>query len=287
MHKCAFTSGESVGSGVASADCRARAGENVIVRCKRCLPSKNVYRCSCCYQKYSSTIQKRCVDIEKHSGGQVRREPAIDALFRIDWNMLASGGYEHPALEQIAPGEFEWKIPCPSCYDFKVGAVDSMVPAEFPDVEPRIVSDEIVELSTEHTDHVTGLVPDKTRSVSLRVVSVDQALTREQERKLFFRAADPPEHDKYRVFWRPHDADAEAERWLLVRSTGWGGEEPKALSLIRWNALRGCAERTSDHELGAALLDCVRAAAGFHKRLKREDGAKEESAAQSNKSRRT
>ena len=246
-YKCAFTSGESAGSGVASADCSARAGENVFVRCSCCLPSKYVYRCGACYQKYSATLQRRCSEIEKHTGGRLRREPAIDALFAIDWRQLASGGYEHPALKQIEPGVYEWCTPCPSGYDFKVGPVDAMVPAGFAEMEPRVVGDEILELNTEHLDHVTGLVRDTKKFVSLRVVSVDQVPTREQELKLFWRAADPPEHDNYRVLWRPHDADA--ERWQLVRSTGWDGDEPKALSLIRWNVLRGCAERTSDHEL--------------------------------------
>ena len=48
------------------------------------------------------------------------------------------------------------------------------------------------------------------------------------------------EHDNYGVLWRPHDA--EVEKWQLVRSTGWSGDEPKALSLVRWNVLSGCAE---------------------------------------------
>ena len=92
------------------------------------------------------------------------------------------------------------------------------------------------------------------------MVSCDAVLTRRQEMELFYRAADPPEHDEYALLWRPQDADI--EKWLLVRTTGWDGDEPKALSLIRWNVLRACAAGTSDHELGAAFLDCVRRSDG-------------------------
>ena len=118
-HKCcAFTSGESVGSGVRpkNQDCRRRAGENVMVCCSRCVQSKPVWRCSCCYQKFSVTLQRRCLEIEKHLGGKLRREPALDALLSIDWRLLAAeGGYEHPALKPLEPGLFEWRAACPSC----------------------------------------------------------------------------------------------------------------------------------------------------------------------------
>ena len=271
---CAFTSGESVGSGTASADCTQRRGENVLILCRFCSPdlSKLTYRCSCCYGKFASTIKGRIRQLEIHHNGKCVLEPAIDALLKIDWRALAladlAGGYQHDALhdalQYVQPGVFEWRIPCPSCYDFEVAAVDPMAPADFSEREPPIVGDEILELRAPSTDHVTGLVKDAMRFVSLRVISVDGALSREEEQRMFFRAADPPVHDKYKVLWRPHDA--ETETWQLVRSTGWDGDEPKALSLIRWNVLRGCAERTNDHELGAALIDCVRRAAGFHKR---------------------
>ena len=280
--QCAFTSGQSVGSGVKSADCRARKGENILVCCRRCTPGINVWRCSCCYRKFVSSMESRIPELEQHTRGQLVRTPAIDALLEIDWRALATSvGYEHRALKKLDAETMEWVIPCPSCYDFKVGPVQPMVPDNFSKAEPRIVGDEIVELEAEVTDRETGYVCDRPRVVSLRVISSDDVLSREQELELFFRAADPPEHDKYRVLWRPHDG--EGEKWLLVRSTGWGGDEPKALSLIRWNALRGCAEGTSDHELGAAFVDCVRRAAGFHQRRMKHKGSKEESAAQSNK----
>ena len=105
--KCAFTSGESCGSGDASADCRRRAGANVIICCSRCSPAKPVYRCSCCYHKFSSAIKVRAPEIEMHNGVKLRREPAIDALLEIDWRSLAStGACEHPALKKIGPDEF-------------------------------------------------------------------------------------------------------------------------------------------------------------------------------------
>ena len=163
-----------------------------------------------------------------------------------------------------------------------------MVPPAFPCCLPSITGDEVIELNAPRLDTATGLVGPP-RPLSLRVVTVDEVLTREQELELFFRAADPPAHDKYLVLWQPHSAPDFRCRWLLVRSTGWRGrgdarDEPKALSLIHWNALRGCAEvHTGDHELGAALLDCVRRAAGFHKRRHRPWDTSTESAAQSYK----
>ena len=290
-HKCAFTSGESVGSGTASADCTQRRGENVFILCPFCSPDKSIYRCSCCYSKFACSIKKRTRELEIHHNAQRFTEPAIDALLNIDWGALAradggggDGGDQlnvlHDALEFVQPGLYKWRRPCPSCYDFVVGAVDPMAPAEFSQRDPPIVGDEIIELRAPSTDHVTGLVKDKERFVSLRIISVDAALSREEELRMFYRAADPPVHDKYHVLWRPHVADA--ERWQLVRSTGWDGDEPKALSLIRWNVLRGCAERSSDHELGAALIDCVRRAAGLHTRRKAE-GSTSELSGQTNK----
>lgn len=286
--RCAFTSGESTGSGVASADCAQRAGENVLVSCKFCCPPKPVYRCSCCYTKFSSTIKRRLGELEAHHRAETRREPAIDALLEIDWTTLARTGVcEHNSLEKIEPGLFAWRIPCPSCYDFEVGAVDPLTPADFQETEPAVVGDEILTLRAPRLDHVTGLVAGE-REVSVRVLSVEGVLTREQELELMYRAADPPQHEHYRVLWQPHAAAAPAlERWQLVRSTGWGGDEAKALSLIHWNVLRGCAERTSDHELGAAMLDCVRRAAGFHERgyekTSAPHDARRESAGQKNK----
>ena len=284
--KCAFTSGESVGSGEKSTDCTQRSGENVMIACPFCRPepTRLTYRCSCCYAKFASSIKGRLRQLEIHHNGKCVREPAIDALLEIDWRARADddGGYQHDALQYVQPGVFQWRIPCPSCYDFEVGAVDPMAPTDFSEREPPIVGDEILELRAPSTDHVTGLVKDAQRVVSLRVLSVDSALSREEELRMFFRAADPPVHDKYRVLWQPHDA--EAERWQLVRSTGWDGDEPKALSLIRWNVLRGCAERTSDHELGAALVDCVRRAAGFHeRRVRKGEGSTSQPPGQINK----
>ena len=283
-HRCAFTSGASVGSGVSSVDCRMRKGVNAFIGCSFCNPSKTIYRCSCCYAKFSSTIKGRLRKLEIHHGGKVRREPAIDALLEIDWAALAQSGVcEHEALQNPGPGLFSWRIPCPSCYDFEVGPVESLLPENFSALEPRIVGDEIVTLRAPRLDHATGL-EGGTRTVSVRVLSFEGVLTREQELKLMYRAADPPGHDMYRVLWQPHavtGGDAAAERWQLVRSTGWGGEEAKALSLIHWNVLRGLAVGSHDQELGAALLDCVRRAAGFHQRRRRSDGT--DAAAQSHK----
>ena len=265
-HSCAFTSGASTGSGVSSADCTRRSGENALLKCRFC-DVQPVYRCSGCYAKFSSTIKRRLGELEVHHSAETRREPAIDAFLEIDWATLARTGVcEHHSLEYVEPGLFAWRIPCPSCYDFVVDPVEPMAPADFHEQEPAIVGDEILALRAPRLDRTTGLVAGE-REVSMRVLSVDGVLTREQEKQLMYRAADPPVHDKYHVLWQPHPAlNNDVERWLLVRSTGWGGDEAKAMSLIRWNALRGCAERTSDHELGAAMLDCVRRAAGFHER---------------------
>ena len=201
--KCAFTSGESVGSGTASADCTQRRDENVFILCPCCSPelSKPTYRCSCCYAKFASAIKGRIRELEIHHNGKCVREPAIDALLDIDWRALARGGYQHNALQYVQPGLFQWRMPCPSCYDFQVGAVDPMAPTDFSEREPPIVGDEILELRAPSTDHVTGLVKDAQRFVSLRVISVDGALSREEELRMFFRAADPPVHDKYSVLW--------------------------------------------------------------------------------------
>ena len=284
-HSCAFTSGASTGSGVSSADCTRRSGENALLKCRFC-DVQPVYRCSGCYAKFSSTIKRRLGELEVHHSAETRREPAIDAFLEIDWATLARTGVcEHHSLEYVEPGLFAWRIPCPSCYDFVVDPVEPMAPADFHEQEPAIVGDEILALRAPRLDRTTGLVAGE-REVSMRVLSVDGVLTREQEKQLMYRAADPPVHDKYHVLWQPHPAlNNDVERWLLVRSTGWGGDEAKAMSLIRWNALRGCAERTSDHELGAAMLDCVRRAAGFHVRQseKASGKARRESAAQKNK----
>ena len=203
--KCAFTSGESVGSGEKSTDCTQRSGENVMILCPFCRPepTRLTYRCSCCYAKFASSIKGRLRQLEIHHNGKCVREPAIDALLEIDWRALAraddDGGYQHDALhdalQYVQPGVFQWRIPCPSCYDFEVGAVDPMAPTDFSEREPPIVGDEILELRAPSTDHVTGLVKDAQRVVSLRVLSVDGALSREEELRMFFRAADPPVHD--------------------------------------------------------------------------------------------
>lgn len=272
MVLCAFTSGASCGSGECRSDCSGRAGQNVFIRCDRCRPGQAVYRCSGCYGKFASAIKKRLPELETHHSGKLHREPAIDALLDINWSELArSGACEHSALELVQPELFRWCGACPSCYNFTVGTVESMVPPTFAAAAPRIVSDEIIELDAPRLDAVTGIMAG-TRPVSVRVLSVDEVLTREQELELMYRAADPPAHDQYAVMWQPHAAPPEHDRWLLVRSTGWSGrdghvsDEPRALSLVNWNVLRGCCDGTGEHELGAALLDCVRLAASFHRR---------------------
>lgn len=198
------------------------------------------------------------------------RTPPIDALLQIDWKGLATSGVcDHAALKKVDDETWEWCEECPSCYDFLVDPVQPMVPEDFKESPPPVIADETIEIDAKHTDSETGLVVG-TKRVSMRVISCDAALSREEEQRLFFRAADPPEHDNYYVMWRPHpideEEDEEVERWQLIRTTGWDNDEPKALSLIRWNPLKGIAEGTSDHELGAALIDCVRGAAGFHRR---------------------
>ena len=103
--KCAFTSGESVGSGVASTDCRQRGGENVIIGCPFCNPAKLTWRCSCCYGRFASTIKGRLPELESHCGGSRRCEPAIDALLQVDWRALAcDDGYEHQFMENPPGG---------------------------------------------------------------------------------------------------------------------------------------------------------------------------------------
>ena len=71
------------------------------------------------------------------------------------------------------------------------------------------------------------------------------------------------------MVWRPPawppEATRQEPRWTVIIGLLPPPEEPKALSIISWRELDGVAVEHDVRTVGMAFLDCMRAAAGFHK----------------------
>ena len=272
--RCCFTSSTSTWEGRSFADCAAHHGAWAFVACDRCRPVRS-FRCTVCYNKFQSALKRRLPELEQHQKAKVLMRPEIEALLDIDFKQLAFGSAAagHPAIELLEEGGeaggclWRWRQQCPCCYDFEIPALKPAMPADFASRPPKVVEDVTIMHDAPGIDDVTGLLTPASACV-VQIITLDAVLTREEELHFRYRGADSPEHENYRVVWRPPawppEATKKEPRWTLVR--GLIPEEgPKALSLICWRKLDGVAVEHDVRTVGMAFLDCVRAAAGFHR----------------------
>lgn len=233
------------------------------------------YRCTVCYDRFQSTLKRRLPNVAQLQKAKVVKTPEIEALLTIDFKQLASGAAAtaNPAIELVEEGGeaggcvWRWRGRCPSCYDFKIPELKPAMPADFPTRPPAVVEDVTIIADVPGIDDVTGLLTPASACV-VQIITLDTVLTREEELRFRYRGADSPEHENYRVVWRPPawppEVTRNEPRWTLVRGR-IPGEEPKALSLIWWRKLDGVAVEHDLRSVGMAFLDCVRAASSFHK----------------------
>ena len=205
--------------------------------------------------------------------------PEVSALSTINFRELAggAGAVGHEMIEFVEAvtlkngklvSIWRWCGRCPCCYDFEVPEIEPAMPNDFSS-RPPVVRDEItLELQPPTVDEVTGLLhtAEESPGALVKIITLADTITRTEELKFRFRAADPPEHENYLGVWRPPawpaDSSRTQQRWTLVRSAGSESEEPKAMSLISWHRLDGVARYHDHRTIGMAFLGCMRDAAG-------------------------
>ena len=106
---------------------------------------------------------------------------------------------------------WRWRGRCPCCYDFDIPALQPAMPADFASRPPAVVADVTMMHSAPGIDKVTGLLTPA-RPCVVQIITLDTVLTREEELRFRYRGADSPEHENYRVVWRPPAWPPEATR---------------------------------------------------------------------------
>ena len=141
MGFCAFTDASSTRDGRVVSDCRNSGRAAVAVECLRCVAGSVTTRCSHCYHKMQRAVGERCAALEKQTGCCVVEQPALRALRVIDWRALATtgdcGAEGEQYLEPLADNVWRWRVACPSCYSFNVGAVEPRVPLACREAKPQ------------------------------------------------------------------------------------------------------------------------------------------------------
>ena len=275
--RCAFTSTQSTWTDESFADCTSNKGPWAFIYCEACIPGQRVYRCTACFHKFQQALRRRLPELERHQKAKVVRGPELDLLLDADFRGLAAGtalADGHATLELVEAGAeggqrlYRFIGNCPCCYDFAVPAVRAAMPAGFAELKP-VVEEATCVLAVPVVDDTTGLVCAERQEAIVRIVTLGALITHKEEEGFRFRAADPPEHVGYHVVWQPpqwpQGSSRRGQRWTLLRSAAEEGEEPKALSLVAWRRLDGVAVEHDVGTVGAAFLECLRDAAGYHR----------------------
>ena len=204
---CAFTDATSTQYGTCKSDCRGCRKPKVFLLCGFCEPGVDVSRCSSCFQKFARTIAKRRVALEKKTNATVFMHSALSALFTEGFDELAltgAPGELAPYLVKVSDGAWRWLAPCPCCYTFKVPDVKASMPEGFASIKPRIRT-EVVDFDARGLDLPSGFIKPDKAGVRVEVVRCKAVISDLSSKEVKFRAADPPEHDKYACFWKPPD----------------------------------------------------------------------------------
>ena len=207
MPCCAFTDVTSTQYGMCKSDCRGCRKPKVHLLCGFCDPDKDVSRCSACFQKFARTIAKRREALENKTNAKVVMHSALSALFTEGFDELARSGAPGklaPYLVKVSDGLWRWLEPCPCCYTFTVPEVKECMPEGFASMNPRIRS-EVVDFTTRKLDVPSGFIKPEKVGVRVEVVRCKAVMSDLSSKQVKFRAADPPEHDKYACFWKPPD----------------------------------------------------------------------------------
>ena len=206
--RCAFTDLSSTQYGTNASDCRKSSKLKVQIVCLQCSPGKETPRCTCCLTKFARTIGPRLHELEKQTRGKAVMENAMVALLTDGFDELARTG-EPGKLDPFIvqrDGTCYWRDGCcPCCYSFEVPKFDARTPAAFASKKPRAQTD-IVDLETPQLDGATGLIKPTLAPARVEVVRMKPVITHEESKGVRYRAADPPEHDKYRCYWKPPPA---------------------------------------------------------------------------------
>ena len=143
--RCAFTSTQSTWTDASFADCAANKGPWAFIFCELCIPGRRVYRCTTCYYKFQSALQRRLPELERHQKAKAVLGPELATLLEADFKGLAAGTAStagHATLELVEAGAegghrlYRWRGNCPCCYDFTVPAVRAAMPAGFAGLKP-------------------------------------------------------------------------------------------------------------------------------------------------------
>jgi hypothetical protein len=236
-----------------------------MITCLCCTPGVPLKRCTNDYKKFKRQIKKRIPQIISSSGGQMVEVPELEALLNMDFDALVAGKpdvYAQKYLVKIGDGEWQWVGRCPTCYDFEVPEVQDQMKEGFVDLEPKILSREIIDYEARELEMPSGLIAASRVPVRLDAIELETLLSYEEEKAVRFFACDPPTHNNYLNFWRPPPASADRRKLWRLLYTGRDGEW-RALSLCCFDVLRGRWQR--EDELAQGFLECVRSAAPFHR----------------------
>ena len=262
---CAFTMSMSTREGESRASCLKARGR-VMIGCRNCVPGSIVWRCNVCFHKLRLAIGKRLPSVET-SLFKAMVTPELDALLHTDWKSILSHSSEMDSslLSPLVFCEHEqqmmWRDRCPCCFDFVVEKPLPAMSSSFPELQPNVVEDIVMDVEAERLQLPSGI--PQASLCRVRIVTIRAIISHSESMSALFRVADD-EHMNYKLLWEPPPEAADHRpRWLLVRGVA-EGEEPKLLSLIAFDALSNPIKRVPENEIAAALLDATRHAAIFH-----------------------
>ena len=138
---CTFTSFYSTWDGKQFADCCATSKPFTFVFCDQCDTDLELARCTTCYAKFASKLNRRLPEIASSMGANPHLEPVVQAFLDTDWAAVGRGD-RRAANDFIyfdeESGTWRWRFSCPCCYDFKVPEVKPVMPAGYAQRAPRV-----------------------------------------------------------------------------------------------------------------------------------------------------
>ena len=88
---CTITSFYSTWDGKQFADCCATSKAFAFVFCDQCDTDLELARCSMCYAKFASKLNRRLPEIASSMGANPHLEPVVQALLDTDWAAVGRG----------------------------------------------------------------------------------------------------------------------------------------------------------------------------------------------------